>query len=81
MSYNGGLNIHTELLNAFLQARPMSVKRRLDQMQPLSVACPTCGAAAGKRCLLSSGGIRNEPHGNRKIKAIEVNEKKTGIRA
>jgi hypothetical protein len=36
----------------------------------LAVSCPTCGVAAGKRCLLHGGGLRNEPHIDRKLRAI-----------
>jgi hypothetical protein len=41
-----------------------------------SVACPTCGVEAGKRCVLVAGGPRNEPHGSRKAAAIEAVKKK-----
>jgi hypothetical protein len=37
--------------------------------QQSSVACPTCGVAAGKRCVLGAGGLRNEPHANRRLLA------------
>jgi len=40
--------------------------------QQSSVACPTCGVAAGKRCILVAGGLRNEPHSNRKLVAVEA---------
>ena len=41
----------------------------------LAVPCPTCGAAAGKKCLLHSGGPRNDLHIDRKLSAIEAVEK------
>jgi hypothetical protein len=44
--------------------------------QPTSVACPTCGVAAGKRCVLGAGGLRNEAHVSRKAAAAEAVEKK-----
>jgi hypothetical protein len=43
-----------------------------------SVQCPTCGAAAGERCELHSGGLRSEPRINRRFAAIESAEKKSG---
>ena len=42
----------------------------------LAVSCPTCGAAAGKACLLHSGRLRNELHIDRKLCAIEAVERK-----
>ena len=53
----------------------MKVKQ-LTRKQQSSVACPTCGVAAGKRCVLVAGGPRNEPHPNRKVAAAEAIEKK-----
>jgi hypothetical protein len=47
----------------------------------LAVPCPTCGVAAGMRCLLHSGGRRNEPHIDRKLIAIEAVETKRILRA
>jgi hypothetical protein len=34
-----------------------------------SVPCPTCGAAAGHRCILKPGVVRLEPHKDRKLSA------------
>ena len=51
-------------------------KKELTPKQLLSVRCPTCGVAAGKRCVLHSGGPRNEPHVDRKLAAMEALEKK-----
>lgn len=42
----------------------------------LSVPCPTCKVAAGKRCLLHSGDLRSEPHLDRKLTAVEGVETK-----
>ena len=42
----------------------------------LSVPCPTCGVAAGKRCLLHSGALRSEPHIDRKLSVAEAIEVK-----
>ena len=37
-----------------------------------SVSCPTCRVGPGKRCVLHSGGLRNDPHVDRKLRAIET---------
>ena len=42
----------------------------------LAVPCPTCGVAAGERCVLHSGQLRNDPHLDRKLCAIEALESK-----
>ncbi len=44
----------------------------MKRKQLLSVPCPTCGVAAGQRCVLHSGRIRKEPHVDRKLAATEV---------
>ena len=49
--------------------------KKLTRKQLSSVCCPTCGVAAGKRCVLVAGGLRKEPHGNRKLLAAEALEK------
>ena len=49
--------------------------KNLTAKQISSVPCPTCGAAAGERCVLLSGAPRKEPHVNRKLAAIEAVEK------
>ena len=57
---------------------------RMGDMTPrhlLAVPCPTCGVAAGKRCLLHAGGLRNEPHIDRKLRAIEAVESRRQTRA
>jgi hypothetical protein len=47
----------------------------------LAVDCRTCGVAAGKHCLLHGGGLRNEPHIDRKLRAIEAVESRSLTRA
>ena len=48
----------------------------LTSKQLVSVPCPTCGVAAGARCLLHSGAPRSEPHVDRKLSAAEAIEQK-----
>jgi hypothetical protein len=45
-------------------------------MTLLAVPCRSCGVAAGMPCLLHSGGLRNDPHIDRKLDAIEAVETK-----
>jgi hypothetical protein len=47
-------------------------KKTLAAHQLSSVVCPTCGVAVGQRCLLHAGGLRSEPHVDRKLAAIET---------
>jgi hypothetical protein len=49
-------------------------KKDLTAKQLSSVACPTCGVSAGRRCILESGGLRSAPHVNRKLAAAEAIE-------
>jgi CRP/FNR family cyclic AMP-dependent transcriptional regulator len=49
-------------------------KKELGTKASSSVPCPTCGVAAGQRCLLHSGALRSEPHLDRKLSAIEAIE-------
>jgi hypothetical protein len=51
-------------------------KRELTLKQVSSVPCPTCGAAAGKRCELHSGAPRSGPHVDRKLSAAAAIEAK-----
>src|SRR5712671_6723587 len=56
-----------------------SVAMRIRDIAPkifLSVPCPTCLAAPGKRCLLHSGAPRSQPHVDRKLTAAEAIEMK-----
>jgi hypothetical protein len=48
--------------------------------QVLSIACPTCGVAAGQQCIRHSGGEpRVEPHIARKISADQAMKKKFNL--
>jgi len=51
-------------------------KKELSTKQLRSVPCPSCGVAAGQRCVLHSGDLRSEPHVDRKLSAIEAIEKR-----
>jgi hypothetical protein len=51
-------------------------KSELTPKQVFSVACPTCGVGAGKRCLMKSSIPRTKPHVDRKFAAIEAIETK-----
>jgi len=51
-------------------------KSELTLKQMLSVSCPTCGVAVGKACVLHSSRLRNDPHLDRKLCAIEALESK-----
>jgi len=48
--------------------------KELSTKQLLSIPCPTCGVAAGQRCLVHSCALRSEPHLDRKLSAIEATE-------
>jgi len=54
--------------------------KNLTQAQIYSVTCPTCGVAAGKRCVLHSGAERT-PHIDRRFSAAEKIEKQRVRRA
>jgi hypothetical protein len=57
---------------------------RMNEMTPKqssSVPCPTCGVAAGERCLLYSGALRQESHVDRKLSAAEAIETKKILRS
>lgn len=52
---------------------------RMNEITPeqfSSVPCPTCGVAAGQRCLLHTGELRKEAHIDRKLTAAEAIETK-----
>jgi hypothetical protein len=51
-------------------------KHDLTPKQLSSVPCPTCGVGIGERCVLHSGGLRSEPHVDRKLAAAESLDKK-----
>ena len=42
-----------------------------NQRKILAVSCPTCGAAPGEKCQLTSGQPRTEPHRDRRLLAKE----------
>jgi predicted RNA-binding Zn-ribbon protein involved in translation (DUF1610 family) len=46
----------------------------LTSKQLISISCPTCGVAAGKKCVLYSGALRSGPHVDRKLLAAEAVE-------
>jgi hypothetical protein len=50
--------------------------RDLTSRQLFSVPCPRCDAPTGRICGLHSGGLRFEPHLDRKLLAIETVERK-----
>lgn len=49
-------------------------KKDLTAKQISSVRCPTCGVAARRGCVLLAGGLRSEPHLDRKLSAIAAVE-------
>jgi hypothetical protein len=42
------------------------MKKELSPKQILAIRCPTCGAAPGEKCELSTGQARNNPHLDRR---------------
>jgi hypothetical protein len=54
--------------------------KEITPKQSSSVSCPTCGVAAGERCVLLSGAVRFGPHTDRKLFAAEAMEKETNSR-
>jgi len=36
-----------------------------------AIRCPTCGAAPGEKCELSTGQLRTEPHRDRRLIAAD----------
>jgi len=50
-------------------------KSQLAPKESSTVPCPSCGVAAGMRCISYSGAVRTEPHVERKLAAIEAVEK------
>jgi len=47
--------------------RSEAMKQEPDQKQALAVRCPTCGAAPGQKCELSTGQPRTAPHRDRRL--------------
>ena len=46
--------------------------KELTVKQINSVRCTACGAATGEPCELHSGGLRSEPHQDRRFSAIDA---------
>jgi hypothetical protein len=44
-----------------------AMKKELSPKQILAVRCPTCGAAPGQKCELSTGQPRHNPHLDRRL--------------
>jgi hypothetical protein len=58
-------------------AQPIRMRmKNLTPRQLFSVPCPRCGATTGRICGLHSGGLRFEPHLDRKLLAVENVERK-----
>jgi len=43
------------------------MKMKRGQTQALTVSCPTCGAAPGEKCELTTGHPRSKPHRDRRV--------------
>jgi hypothetical protein len=73
----GGHNVlNGTVLRLVLSHRIQMRTSNLTAKQLFFVPCPACGVAAGMRCLLHSGGLRNEAHIDRKFTAIAAIETK-----
>jgi hypothetical protein len=62
-----------------LEVSPYAWPVRMTDLSPqlfLAVPCPTCGVDAGKDCVLHAGGLRSDPHIDRKLDAAEAIEAK-----
>jgi hypothetical protein len=44
-----------------------AMKKEVTLKQVLAIRCPTCGAAPGEKCELSTGQPRTEPHRDRRL--------------
>jgi hypothetical protein len=53
--------------NAGLKHSVFAMKKELSPKQMLSIRCPTCGAAPGEKCELSTGQPRTDPHRDRRV--------------
>jgi hypothetical protein len=51
--------------------KPLPMKAEPSPKQILAVACPTCGAAPGKNCMLTTGQPRTKPHRERRLIASD----------
>jgi hypothetical protein len=47
------------------------VGKELNPKQVLTVRCPTCGAAPGEKCELTTGQPRTNPHRDRRLMGKE----------
>jgi hypothetical protein len=47
------------------------MKKGLDPKKIFAIMCPTCGAAPGEKCRLSSGQLRTSPHRDRRLIAAD----------
>lgn len=57
--------IYVMMLSYTLKMRTIDLAKK----RFYSVRCPTCGVAAGHRCILKAGALRLEPHKDRKLSA------------
>lgn len=48
-----------------------NMKTNVSLQTTLTVSCPTCGAASGKQCELTTGKSRSSPHRDRRLIATE----------
>jgi hypothetical protein len=63
-------------VRSYLVGYPTMVLTHPTPKQFLSIPCPTCGVAAGMRCVLHSDAPRKEAHINRKVFAIAAMQKR-----
>jgi hypothetical protein len=71
-----GMFLIEQFYGAFWRTLVLVRMNEMTPKQSSSVPCPTCGVAAGERCLLYSGALRQESHINRKLSAAEAIETK-----
>jgi hypothetical protein len=50
------------------------MNKTLGPKKILAIRCPTCGAAPGKKCKLSTGQPRAEPHRDRRLIAADLSQ-------
>jgi hypothetical protein len=50
------------------------MKKKLGPKKILAIRCPTCGAAPGEKCELSTGQPRAEPHRDRRLIAADLSQ-------
>ena len=78
MSAIRNLRNYSELLSKIDRFSPadcriiMTVKAKKPKLKQLqAIRCPTCGAAPGLKCELSTGQPRNQPHRDRRLIAAD----------